>query len=56
MSSIGIEETGSYSVAVVNEGDPVATTLDIPPAAIQARRFRRPDGTMLELPPLIRRP
>ncbi len=47
-----VEETGSYSVAVVNEGDPVATTLDIPPASIQARRFRR-GGAMIELPPLI---
>jgi hypothetical protein len=53
VSTGGILETGSYSVAVVNEGDPVATTLDIPPAPIQLRRFRR-GGTMFELPPLIR--
>ena len=52
VSPLFAEETGSYSVAVVNEGDPVATTLDIPPAPIQARRFRR-GGTMIELPPLI---
>ena len=36
-TSIG-GQTGSYSVEVVNEGDPVATTLDIPPAPIQVRR------------------
>jgi hypothetical protein len=48
-------ETGSYSVAVINEGEPVATTLEIPPAPIQARRVRYRNGTMIELPPLIRR-
>jgi hypothetical protein len=52
VSSLFVEETGSYSVAVVNEGDPVATTLDIPPASIQARRFRR-GGAMIELPPIL---
>jgi trypsin len=36
-TSIGAQ-TGSYSVEVVNEGDPVATTLDIPPAPIDVRR------------------
>ena len=54
VSTFGVAQTGSYSVEVVNEGDPVATTLDIPPAPIQVRRFRHRSGTMIELPPLIR--
>lgn len=36
-TSIG-GQTGSYSVEAVNEGDPVATTLDILPAPIDVRR------------------
>jgi secreted trypsin-like serine protease len=52
VSHASTEEIGSYTIAAVNDGTPVATILDVPPAPFAARRIKYGDPAIIvELPP-----
>lgn len=47
-----IDEIGSYTISAVNDGTPVATSLDVPPSPFAVRRIRYGDlSVVVELPP-----
>jgi hypothetical protein len=46
-----IEEIGSYTISAVNDGTPVATSLEVPPASFAVRRIKYGDpAIVVELP------
>ena len=46
-----IEDIGSYTISTVNDGTPVATSLDVPPAPFAVRRIKYGDpAIVVELP------
>lgn len=46
-----LEEIGHYTISTVNDGTPVATTLDVPPASFAVRRIKLGDpAVVVELP------
>ncbi len=50
VSSFGTEEVGSYTITLVNQGTPVATTIELPSEARIQRTFRRQQTSRLVIP------